>query len=222
MTGFWLVSYVALWLLCLALAVLCVGTLRQVGAIRLAIAPHLPPDQRDQSDLPGPPALEHDGPSVGALLPTFTAAAMNRSEPFSSVDLPDRPYTCVVFLSPTCESCQHITDDLNALAVRPDVNVIVVLMSRELAAKAFIRLFPLDPPVICDEDQTIANQLFNVHRNPFGLLYDQQRALVRKGQLAHGREAILALFGDPRASAEASAHVYPPIESRGEVVAASS
>jgi hypothetical protein len=48
----------------------------------------------------------------------------------------------------------------------------------------------------------------DIHRTPFGLLYDEHGTLIRKG-LIEEHEDLLALLGDGSASVTAQAHVFP-------------
>ena len=116
-----------------------------------------------------------------------------------------------MFMSPMCEACQYIVEPLNALeadaarTVRPAV----IMRADEQACQAFLSVFPLHMPVVCDRDRTITMGL-DVHRTPFGLLYDEHDTLIRKG-LVEGYEDLLALLGDRSAPERAQAHVFPRV-----------
>lgn len=85
---------------------------------------------------------------------------------------------------------------------------IVILRADEQGCQAFLSVFPLRMPAVCDSDGKITMGL-DVHRNPFGLLYDRDGTLVRKG-IVGGEEDLLALLGDASAPEAALAHVFPP------------
>jgi hypothetical protein len=204
-TGFWLLSYLALWGLVALLALLLVGVLRQLGALhlRLAALSQSPAGQSDQSEVL--PPLEQDGPPLGAPLPdwarTVTEEARDTEEDWSG-----RRSILLMFLSPMCETCQHVVDPLNEVAVDPtyDTRPIAVIRADRPAYEAFLNVFPLHLPTLRDSDQTLTMEL-GVHRAPFGLLYDQEGALVRKG-LIEGRDDLLALLAEAP-GAEANAHI---------------
>jgi hypothetical protein len=233
MTGFWLVSYILLWALVAGLCVFLVGVLRQIGLL------HLQLQQLQAGTLSGQPAaqaedippLEHDGPAIGTPLPDWalTLAQAVDSEPdgelptaaLASLRVPPtgpaaRQRTLLMFMSPLCEVCQHVVDPLNALAadtaraVRPRA----VIRADEQAYRAFLSVFPLHLPTLCDSDRELTMGL-GVHRTPFGLLYDADGALLRKG-LIEGGDDLLALLGDAAASAEARRRMYPPVEAEAE------
>ena len=83
-----------------------------------------------------------------------------------------------------CEACQHIVEPLNTLVedVARAVHPVVIVRADEQGCRAFLSVFPLDMPVVCDSDRTITMGL-DVHRTPFGLLYDEHGTLIRKGLL---------------------------------------
>jgi hypothetical protein len=108
-----------------------------------------------------------------------------------------------------CEPCQHAVEPLNMLVTDATRNVhpVVIIRADELACRAFLSVFPLHMPVVCDDEATITIGL-GIHRTPFGLMYDEQGTLLRKGGL-EGHEDLLALLGDESASLEAQARVFP-------------
>jgi AhpC/TSA family protein len=209
-TGLWVVSYVALWGLVVAIGLLMVGILRQMGILQhqLAVA-HGP------GTLPAPgvardtPALEDDGPEIGSRIPTLRAETLNGFGTVAVESLRDDAGTLLVFMSPMCEGCQHMVEPLNALvdAGAHRERMIAILHADEQASRAFMNVFPLRIPVICDADRTFTMGL-GIHRNPFGLLYDVEGRLVRKGMMTTQGE-LLAVLGDVSAPAAALEFVFP-------------
>lgn len=203
MTGLWLVSYIALWGLMLVLSLLLVGLLRQVGILHHALAAR-------SADSTAPiPTPENDGPPLGSRLPKINAEAVNGG---GSV-LPARQHrerTLIAFLSPLCESCQHTAELLNVLAadtarrVRP----VVIMQADEQTSRAFMGVFPLRVPLTCDDERTLAVGTFNVHRAPYGLVYDEHGMLTSKG-IVSTEEQLYALLGETSASAQAQVAPQP-------------
>jgi hypothetical protein len=117
-----------------------------------------------------------------------------------------------MFMSPLCEVCQHVVDPLNALATDTTgaVRPLAVIRADEQAYRAFLSVFPLHMPTVCDAGRELTMGL-GVHRTPFGLLYDEDGALLRKG-LVEGQDDLLALVGEAGASAAARGRMYPPVE----------
>jgi AhpC/TSA family len=194
MTGLWLVSYIVLWLLVGGLCLITTGLLQQLGLLQRQL------EQRD-SELTTEkktlhPALEDDGPAIGSTLPPLTAISING---FGSLTFPfvsTEGYSLLVFLSPLCESCQHVVESLNML-VKDDTNareVIAIMRADEQACRSFSSVFPLRLPVICDSKRTITMD-FNVHHAPFGLLYDVHGVLIRKGGIKSEKDLFNLLEG---------------------------
>jgi methylamine dehydrogenase accessory protein MauD len=204
MNGLFIASYVLLWLVVVALAVLLIGALRQIGSLRLETG-HF----TDVEDDPIP-TVQEDGPPIGSRLPALTQGAVggNGSMPAP----PMNASTLLVFMSPMCESCQHVVDPINELlGDRSDsLRATVLLRADDQGCSAFLSVFPLQAQVICDSNHDLTGAL-GVHRNPFGLLYDEGGILVRKGVIKN-RDELRALLGDPTATPEAAEAVYPPLE----------
>jgi methylamine dehydrogenase accessory protein MauD len=207
LAGLWLASYLVLWALVVAMGLLLVGVLRQIGLLQL---------QREQlrgKPDAGIPTLENDGPRIGTRIPDLVAETVNGFGTVSLADLPERGDVMLMFMSPMCETCQHVVEPLNALArdAARGVQPIVIMRGDEQACKAFVSVFPLHIPTVCDSDRTITMG-FDVHRTPFGLLYEAHGTLIRKG-LVEGQEDLLALLGDTSAPVTAQAHVFPQLVS---------
>ena len=205
MTGLWLASYVVLWVLVVAMGLLLIGLLRQIGLLQLQREqPRGKPDA-------GMPTLENDGPRIGTRIPYLVAETVNGLGTVPLADLTERGGVVLMFMSPMCETCQHVVEPLNALAhdAARGVQPIVIMRADEQACKAFVSVFPLHMPLVCDSDRTITMGL-DIHRTPFGLLYDAHGTLIRKG-LVEGQEDLLALLGDASAPVTAQAHVFPQL-----------
>ena len=209
MTGLWLVSYLILWVIVLVLCFFLVGVLRQLGLLYRQLEKR--PSQPQEED--SIPALEQDGPAIGSPLPNLESDTMNGFGKLSTAMLRDRGSILLVFMSPMCETCQHAVEPLNMLVAEATRNVhpVAIIRADEQACRAFLSVFPLHMPVVCDHDDTI-NMGLGIHRTPFGLFYDEQGTLLRKGGL-EGHEDMLALLGDEAASLEAQARVFPRVVS---------
>jgi methylamine dehydrogenase accessory protein MauD len=211
MTGLWLVSYLILWVLVVALTLLLVGVLRQLGMLYRQLA--LQPAQAQAEEEDSIPALEQDGPAIGSPLADLELDTVNAAGKLTTTMLLKRGPTLLVFLSPMCETCQHIVEPLNtqvADAACP-AQPVVIMRADQAGCRAFLSVFPLRMPVVCDQESDITVG-FGVHRSPFGLLYDEQGTLVRKGVL-EGREDLLALLGSESATPSAQDHIFPRLVS---------
>jgi methylamine dehydrogenase accessory protein MauD len=212
MTGLWLASYLALWGLVVVICLFLVGVLRQLGAMQLER------EQRLSQLPPGLPSLEQDGPAIGARMPDLTADTINGHGTVNLETLREEGDTLLMFMSPMCEICQHVVEPLNAL-VEESASVLrsaVIMRADEQACHAFVSVFPLVAPVICDSDRTITMG-FGIHRTPFGLLYGSDGRLIRKGLIEEPND-LQALLGRESASPTAQARIVPAATSTGVYV----
>jgi len=215
MSGFWLVSYIALWAVVLLSALLVFGILQQMGLQRrqqeaVGSASHAPaPGSGEEPEAGGIPPLQDDGLVIGSELPQLTLETMNGYGAITLAPGQSDGRTLLVCLSPLCESCQHVVEPLNALAQSGEIGgrVVVVLRADRSGCEAFLSVFPLRVPVVCDADRRITMGL-NAHRTPFGLLYDAQDLLERKG-VAKSEDHLRALLGDTAAPDSTWVDIYP-------------
>lgn len=205
MNGAVAVSYAVLWVVVLWLVVLVLATLRQVGEVRLAVF------QSQTVINPGPSATERDGPDIGAPMPAPTASSVNGFSDVIMTPQAAATHKLIAFLSPMCETCQAVVDDLNALYKIhcSKLEMVVVMHADESAMRSFLRVFPLLAPVICDPENGVG-QAFGVRRNPFGLLYNNRGVLERKGVIL-GADDLTALIGGPRSSLVPKEHTLPSV-----------
>src|SRR5437667_2024783 len=180
MTGLWLVSYIILWLMFLVLCLITIFLLQQLGLLQRQLKQYGLETAKEKELLYY--VSEDDGPAIGSVLPLLTTNSING---FGSLTLPGieaEGYSLLMFLSPLCEPCQHIVEPLNML-VKDTLNtgkIIAIIRADQLASRSFISIFPLNLPVISDNERTITMD-FNVHHAPFGLLYNAQGVLISKG-----------------------------------------
>lgn len=209
MTGLWLVSYLVLWGLVVVVCLLLIGILRQLGLLYRQIEPR-PSQSQEESTIP---ALEHDGPTIGSHLVDLDVGTINGSGTLTLGTYRDGENTLLVFMSPMCETCQHLIEPLNALArdTMHSLRLAVIIRADEQACRAFLSVFPLHIPAVCDRDRTITMGL-DIHRTPFGLLYNDHGTLIRKGVIGE-QEDLLALLGEGSVSDAAQAHIFPRLVS---------
>jgi len=205
-SGLWLISYVVIWILVVTLCLFMIGLLRQLGVLQLQFE-HPPVSELGAKT----PPLKDDGPAIGSPFPQVVGETING---FGTVALASQrraSRTLVMFMSPLCDSCQHMIGPLNALMDDPtqDLSATVILRGDEGRCRSFLSVFPLRLPAICDHDSSIHRGL-NVHRAPLGLLYDEHGMLIRKG-VARTDDDLQVLLGNMTASSTAQDDVYPPV-----------
>ncbi len=211
MTSLLLISPITQWGFLLLLCFVVVGLLQQIGLLhrRLERVPSDEQENRETSLLP----LEKDGPSIGSHLSHLARETRNSHEMLTLTSPPYEGNIMLLFLTSTCKSCQDVVGPINKLVDEGGYagRVVAILRDEEQGCDAFLNVFPLHIPAICDPDRSIYKN-FGVHRSPFALLYDTQGILVRKG-IVEREEDFLALLGNPSVTVSAQSKVFPPLSS---------
>ena len=206
LSGLWIASYVILWLVVLVVCVLLLGMLRQLGLMQRQLDARPTETQQEEDSIPD---LEHDGPAIGSALKDLKTDTLNGFGNLSLASLHDCHPLLLTFMSPLCDTCQHIVEPLNDLVNNAShaIRIAVIIRGEEQTCRAFLSVFPLHMPTICDSERTYTMSL-DIHRTPFALLYNEQGILVRKGFVG-GNDDLLALLGDASGNDKTQAHVFP-------------
>src|SRR5438093_854046 len=122
MHGWWAISYVVLWLLVVALALLVLALARQVGTLHLRLGPR------------GALEIDDEGPPLGEA-----------PEPVDVRDLDGRAFTIggpgaaqlVLFVSPSCAVCRDVLPSLGVAAAGGRLASIVAVALDPQRAEAF-------------------------------------------------------------------------------------
>src|SRR6266487_228148 len=144
MSGLWLASYLVLWGIVVAMCLFLIGILRQLGMMHRQLESGLA-----QSQEGGPiPALANDGPVIGSPLVDLKGDTINGFGSLTAAMQRDHGATLLVFMSPMCETCQHIVKPLNTLVadIERAVHPIVIMRADEQGCRAFLSVFPLRMP----------------------------------------------------------------------------
>ena len=104
MSGVWAASTIAVWVFMIFVAILLIGTLRQIGLINLRLGP-------DQGSL----LITDVGLDRGSEAPDFEAMDATSGEVVRFHDLPIVPRV-LTFVSPSCMSCRAVLKGLNEVA----------------------------------------------------------------------------------------------------------
>jgi len=173
MTGLWLVSYVALWVFLLIIAVALLSVLRNLGVIYESLA-----DSRT-------PTADPTKLVAGASLPALAL----RTLAGSAVDLAAFRGTKTAFsvISPQCAPCHLLLRDIAAGRgvvdpLDPSVRQRVILSVGDLAATAALvgRLqLPGDLPVLVDAGRDIEER-WGITSTPTTVIVDEQLRVVRR------------------------------------------
>lgn len=163
MTGFWLVSYIVLWLLVLALGALLLLLYRHFGMMSLGT-------------LEG---VQRDGLPLGAEAPAISGIEANGTN--ASWQPKTGSYQMLLFGSPDCEPCSAIMPFAQQLAnARTNVTVATVVQGPKSEA---VRMVDKHHPTF----QTIADDgsgsfpRFRVRVTPFGFVIGPDGRVLAKG-----------------------------------------
>jgi hypothetical protein len=207
MSGFWLVSYIILWLIVLVGVGLLAGVLRELGLGTIQAR-----TLRTNNPLRAP-RIENVGPDIGAPFRDLRGLARTGNAWVESQYVTEEGIgSLLLFMSPNCRSCQDIVEPLNHIADERsrDLRVAVVLKGNEKMCRNFIDLFKLRAQTFLDEGGGISRD-FRVNTSPFGLYYGPEGTLVRKGVVTD-EVYIRVLIGEDVTAEDANAWVFPAME----------
>lgn len=189
MTTVFFASYGLLWLITIGCCILIFALAREVVELRRVLtgtAPMSVAPTMTELDMPLP---DDDGPSLDTQVPAITLEPLNGRSPIELGNLLGGKAMVIVFSSPMCESCQRLVAPLNrAVHGYPQTRFVTVMRADKQACTAFLNVFPLDMPVYCDEDRRVTMG-FEVHHNPYILVYRDDGKLIGKG-VATSREEL--------------------------------
>lgn len=168
MEGWWIVSYVVLWVLVAALAGLLISLLRLVGALYERVGPT------------GAAVLD-DGPEVGDEIGPELADLLGAGDRRATA-----AGTLLVFLSPDCRSCDELLPGLTAYArrVRDEARVGAVSTAGGAAANRRFEDVFLHEPVTFRAAPEAARRL-GVDTTPYALWVDEEGVVRAKGVVNH-------------------------------------
>lgn len=163
MSGWWLVSYVVLWGLVLALGALVVALARQVGVLHLRLGPR--------------GALEEDeeGPGLGEAPPPVTLPDLQGAT--VTVGGPGQPQL-LVFVSPTCSICREILPGIRPAARAGRLEPRVVVDAGPAEAAGVYGASDLGAPVVAGPD--LASE-YAIPGTPYAVVLDALGVVRAKG-----------------------------------------
>lgn len=169
MSDVWLASYVLLWVAVVALAVIVVGLLRQLGLLQLRLGPE-----------PGP-LLTKEGLERGVPAPDFAALDVRTNQTVTLERMRGRR-VLLVFMTPTCIACRQLAPHLNGLSgdkSRP-LEVAVVCHGSSVTCSEFANAYRLKVPVLLDATNTVAAH-YDVRMTPFAFLLGEDGVVRIRG-----------------------------------------
>ena len=190
METFLLVSYVALWLLVLTLGFLLLGALRAHGVLSWKL---------EELEATTPNRVGRTGLKPGKPAPEFTLPKVGGGEA-SLRDFAGRP-VLLVFVQAGCGPCHAIVPDLNKLARKNELQVVVINNAEPDIAREWAEDVKAEFPVLVQEKWRVSKS-FEVYATPFAFLIDAG-GVVRSGGIAGSQQHLgYVLSGAGRRAAD--------------------
>lgn len=163
MHGWWAVSYVMLWVVVAALALLVVALARQIGTLHLRLGPR------------GALEVDGEGPPLGEA-----------PEPLELRDLDGRPVIVggperpqlVLFVSPGCGVCRDVLPGIAAAARAGSLEPIVVADAEEADARVLLQDLRVHAPFAASPE---AVRSYGVPGTPYAVALDELGVVRAKG-----------------------------------------
>ncbi|MEX0788924.1 MAG: TlpA disulfide reductase family protein [Anaerolineales bacterium] len=170
MSGIWLVSFAALWILFGVMAIVLLGLVRQIGLIQLRLGP--------ESEL----LSTKEGLQYGTNAPNFEARdLLDGKRNFGLQTLKGKPII-LVFFSPSCSACLELAPHLADFhrSFKGKVNVALISRSSPRSILETVATFKLKMPVAADEAGSISRD-YMVRATPFAYRMDAMGIVRRRG-----------------------------------------
>jgi methylamine dehydrogenase accessory protein MauD len=172
MTGFWLASYLVLWVLVVVEALAVVLLIRQNGALLLRL---------EFLEKTTPSRIERRGLSAGMKAPDFVLNDLEgrtvRLGGFA------RRKVSLVFTQPSCGPCQTLLPDLTRVAeqhVADGLQVLVVNNGSVEVTRALLNGHEPSFPVLLQEHWKVSRE-YGAFIAPFAFVIDEQGVIRAKG-----------------------------------------
>lgn len=171
MSGIWLISYVILWVVVIALAVMTLSLLRLVGSLHQRVGP-------------AGALVTDNGPDIGEALPEILES--EGIVDHTVLRFPKSRDTLIIFVSPNCPACIELLRSLIPFKIRHGERLEVVLISTsadaelhsELSRKAAQARLPyVSLPKLASA--------VRIGGTPFGLWLDEEGVVHAKGIVNH-------------------------------------
>ncbi len=161
MSTFFIISYIALWILVVPLVILNLILFRQLGIFVMGTARGV-----DQSGIP-----------VGRLLPKAKSLTLH-GEQWSTETIKGRAHI-LLFGSPRCKECAEIMPYLESVCNKYNVNPTLLLFSEFELAKSYAKRLNLEFDVV--HCTTELSQILDVEATPFAYAVDENGVIRGKG-----------------------------------------
>lgn len=192
MSGWWLASYVVLWVITATMFVVLLVVLRQLGLMYVRGG--------------GAPRLE-EGPPIGAIIPPFEEIEDGTQAeirfPDAVVDL-----NLLLFTSPHCRICEEVLRELGGVTRDFDARVLVVSEGDVEENGRLRQLLDGGARFVSNAER---QRSLDVRTHPYGLVTDRSGTVLEKGVVNGSRDVQVLLEEAARSSVTAG----PPGRAEG-------
>jgi len=191
-SGWWLASYVVLWVITATMFVVLLVVLRQLGLMYVRGG--------------GAPRLE-EGPPIGAIIPPFEEMEDGTQAeirfPDAVVDL-----NLLLFTSPHCRICEEVLRELGGVTRDFDARVLVVSEGDVEENGRLRQLVDGGARFVSNAER---QRSLDVRTHPYGLVTDRSGTVLEKGVVNGSRDVQVLLEEAARSSVTAG----PPGRAEG-------
>ena len=202
MSAWWLVSYVALWLVVLSLGFLLLGALRALGLLRWRL---------EQLEATTPSRTGRSGLKPGQKAPDFTLPSVAGDE-VSLHDFAGRK-VFLVFTQSGCKPCHRVIPELNRLQRGGEVLVLVVNNGEPEATRQWAAEARASFPVLVQQQHSVSRR-YEMYATPFAFLIDERGVIASKGIINNGQHIGFVLSGAGDAAKNGPAEAEPAVGAR--------
>ena len=184
MSGLWLISYIALWMLVILLTVIMLGLVRQLAVINVRLGP--------EDNL----LSTREGVELGAIAPNFRTIDVVHGKEITLTNLKGRS-SIFVFVSSRCQPCQELLPHLSSFNKKlgGKINLVVFSQSDPQESSELVNIHKISAPVISDTEGIFSKQ-YQVRATPFAYRIDEDSIVRRKG-VVNNLESLEELLNDP-------------------------
>lgn len=118
-------------------------------------------------------------------MPKFEAMDLTGKAIHSSVLAGDR--TALLFISPECNSCAGVLNDIDAVRQKASGNLLIVCLGDAPDCQGLAERHAIVPPIIPDQKRKIS-RAFGISGVPTAMLFDDSGQLVSRGHPMGGTE----------------------------------
>jgi methylamine dehydrogenase accessory protein MauD len=197
MSPWWLISFIALWLVVLSLGFLLLGALRGLGLLRWRL---------EQLEATTPSRIGRGGLKPGKTAPDFTLPCTAGGE-VSLHDFAGRR-VLLVFTQSGCEPCHRVIPELNRLQRAGEVQVLVVNNGEPGATRQWAAEVRAGFPVLAQQQHSVSKR-YEMYATPFAFLIDERGVIASKGIINNREHIGYVLSGAGNAAKGGQAEAEP-------------